>query len=56
MFAFVAGNGTAATSHASADRNLEQYEREIVSKLLPSWGKFAICHRNFRSQRREYGK
>ena len=56
MFAFVAGNGTAATSHASADRNLEQYEREIVSKLLPSWGKFAICHRNFRSQRKEYGK
>jgi hypothetical protein len=37
-------------------RNLEQYEREIVSKFLPNWGKFAICHRNFRSQRKEYGK
>jgi hypothetical protein len=30
-------------------RNLEKYEREIVSKPLPNWGKFAICYRNFRS-------
>jgi hypothetical protein len=37
-------------------RNLEKYEREIVSKPLPNWGKFAICYRNFRSQRKEYGK
>jgi hypothetical protein len=37
-------------------RNLEQYEREIVSKPLSNWGKFAICYRNFRSQRKEYGK
>ena len=26
------------------------------SKPLPNWGQFAICYRNFRSQRKEYGK
>ena len=34
----------------------EQREQETVSKPLPNWGKFAICYRNFRSQRKEYGK
>jgi len=29
-------------------RNLEQYEREIVSKPVSNWGKFAICYRNSR--------
>jgi len=37
-------------------RNLEQYEREIVSKPVSNWGKFAICYRNSRYQRKEYGK
>ena len=29
-------------------RNLEQYEREIASKPVSNWGKFAICYRNSR--------
>jgi hypothetical protein len=32
------------------------YEREIVLKPLSNWDKFAICYRNSRSQRKEYGK
>jgi hypothetical protein len=42
--------------HPTLGRMSEQYERETVSKPLPNWGKFAICYRNFRSQRKEYGR
>jgi hypothetical protein len=44
------GAGALAAEEAGA------YERETVSKPLPNWGKFAICYRNFRSQRKEYGR
>ena len=55
--------GTQPLSHQVAKtyiqlfgRMSEQYERETVSTPLPNWRKFAICYRNFRSQRKEYGR
>jgi len=38
----------AISVHSPSARNLHLFAAK-------NWGKFAICHRNFRSQRKEYG-